>query len=252
MPTGFRALRPAELSGRICAALVQRHQTATNGDKLAAEYFELFRELGDSMTNEKARRGRPSSYRPAFAKQAAKVCRLGATDIELADFFDVAPSTITKWKTTHKEFSASLKAAKAPADDRVERSLYARAIGYTHDAEEIFCKDGKVTRVPVRKHVPPDTTACIFWLKNRRKTEWRDKHEIDHNTSDVPPADPTQTAEELRAEIIHDMVRVGFMPPDVLDFLPEEYRQKQLPAPEPTSVANGPSGRNGTGTAHRF
>jgi hypothetical protein len=47
-------------------------------------------------------------------------------------------------------------------------SLYNRANGYSYDAEKIFCdKNGKVTRVPYREHVPPDVTACIFWLKNR-------------------------------------------------------------------------------------
>ena len=44
------------------------------------------------------------------------------------------------------------------------RALYSRAIGYSYDAEKIFCdKNGKVTRVPCREHVPPDVTACIFW-----------------------------------------------------------------------------------------
>jgi hypothetical protein len=51
---------------------------------------------------------------------------------------------------------------------RVERSLDQRAVGYERDAVKIFCsKDGKITKVPYREHVPPDVTACIFWLKNR-------------------------------------------------------------------------------------
>ena len=53
----------------------------------------------------------------------------------------------------------------------VERSLYSRAVGYSFNSEKIFCnKDGEVTRVPIVEHVPPDVTAQIFWLKNRKPT----------------------------------------------------------------------------------
>jgi len=122
--------------------------------------------------------GRPSSYRPEYAEQARKLCELGATDKDLADFFEVAISTVNLWKTKHPEFSESLKVGKAAADDRVENSLYHRAVGYTFDAVKIFQHQGQVIEAPYREHVPPDVTAQIFWLKNRRKAEWRDK--IDH------------------------------------------------------------------------
>jgi hypothetical protein len=63
----------------------------------------------------------------------------------------------------------------ADADDRVERSLYNRAIGYSYDAVKIFCsRDGEIIEAPYVEHVPPDVTACIFWLKNRRPQDWRD------------------------------------------------------------------------------
>jgi hypothetical protein len=69
---------------------------------------------------------------------------------------------------------------KAEADDRVERSLYSRAVGYSFNSEKIFCnKDGEVTRVPYVEHVPPDVTACIFWLKNRDPAHWRDAWQLD-------------------------------------------------------------------------
>lgn len=123
---------------------------------------------------------RPSLFRPEFIGQAAKLCRLGATDIEIADFFDVSVATLHRWKHSHSEFCDSLKAGKEAADDRVERSLFARANGYTHDAVKIFQDKGKPVIVPFREHVPPDTTAAIFWLKNRKPHEWRDRHEVDH------------------------------------------------------------------------
>jgi len=124
--------------------------------------------------------GRPSKYKPEFAKQAAKLCALGATDAQLADFFGVAVSTINLWKTQHIEFSESIKVPKAQADERVEQSLYRRAMGYEHDETDIRVVSGEIVETPIRKHYPPDTTAAIFWLKNRQPGEWREKVEHEH------------------------------------------------------------------------
>jgi hypothetical protein len=125
--------------------------------------------------------GRPTSYKPEYAKQAEKLTRLGATDIQLADFFEVSEQTINAWKITQPPFLESLKLGKDEADGNVERSLYRRALGFERDAVKIFCsKDGEVTQVPFRETVPPDTTACIFWLKNRKQAEWRDKQDYEH------------------------------------------------------------------------
>lgn len=124
-----------------------------------------------------AKRGRPSGYQDAYAKQAKKLCALGATDEDLADFFGVSIRTVANWKNAHPEFLHALKGGKDAADDRVERSLYQRAVGYTFDAIKIFQHQGDVVTAPYREHVAPDTTACIFWLKNRRPDAWRDKRE---------------------------------------------------------------------------
>lgn len=128
-----------------------------------------------------AKTGRPSKYIDEFAEQARKLCELGATDAELADFFNVSGSTIDNWKNHHPLFMGALKTGKAALDERVERSLYNRAVGYTFESEKIqVLRDGEVVRVPIREHVPPDTVACIFWLKNRKSKDWRDvrQHEI--------------------------------------------------------------------------
>lgn len=124
--------------------------------------------------------GRPSKYRDSFAKQAEKLCALGATDEDLADFFEVGIRTIANWKSQHEDFLHALKGGKVQADDRVERSLYQRAVGYSFDSEKVFNNRGEIVRAKTREHVPPDVTAQIFWLKNRRKDDWRDKQEIDH------------------------------------------------------------------------
>lgn len=121
--------------------------------------------------------GRPSKYKPEYDEQAAKLCALGATDSDLADFFGVTVRTIDNWKAQHEGFFRSLKDAKEAADARVERSLYQRAIGYQTDAVKIFMPAGadKPVYAPYRENVQPDTAAAIFWLKNRKRQEWQDK-----------------------------------------------------------------------------
>jgi len=106
------------------------------------------------------------------------MCELGATDAQLADFFDVAVSTVSLWKVQHPEFSDALKLAKEKADQLVEQSLFRRATGYEHDEVDIKVISGEVVKTPIRKIYAPDTTACIFWLKNRKPAEWRDKVEM--------------------------------------------------------------------------
>lgn len=127
---------------------------------------------------------RPTAYKPEYAEQAKKLCLLGATDEDLADFFKVSIRTIANWKGQFDEFLQALKAGKDQADDRVERSLYQKAVGYTFDSEKVFQFQGHIVRAETREHVPPDTTAMIFWLKNRRPDAWRDKKEVEHGVSD--------------------------------------------------------------------
>lgn len=56
--------------------------------------------------------GRPTGFKPVFAKQAQKLAKLGATDIEIADFFGVTVRTLHRWKAEYKEFCHSLKVSK--------------------------------------------------------------------------------------------------------------------------------------------
>ncbi|GIK48019.1 MAG: hypothetical protein BroJett013_07160 [Alphaproteobacteria bacterium] len=128
------------------------------------------------------KRGRPTDYKPEYCEQAAKLCRLGATDIELADFFNVDVRSIYRWAQSHDAFCQALKAGKEACDDRVERSLYNRAIGYTHEAVKIFMPANAAAPVyaPYREHVPPDVGAAKMWLSNRRGEAWRDKQEHIH------------------------------------------------------------------------
>lgn len=126
-------------------------------------------------------KGRPSEYRPEFAEQAAKLCALGATDYELAGFFGVTTVTIYRWKNTHEEFCKAVICGKDAADERVARSLFNRAVGYSFESEKVFQHQGQIIRAPTVEHVPPDPGAAMNWLKNRQPDTWRDKHELVHS-----------------------------------------------------------------------
>ena len=119
--------------------------------------------------------GRPSKYRAEYCGQVEKLCALGATDQQIADFFGVTEKTLNNWKENHPDFLQSLKDSKEDHDKRVVRSLFERATGYSHPDSHISNFQGEITVTPITKHYPPDTTACIFWLKNRDKANWRDK-----------------------------------------------------------------------------
>ncbi|ARK13030.1 terminase [Fibrella sp. ES10-3-2-2] len=122
--------------------------------------------------------GRPSDYQPAYDEQARKLCLLGATDEELADFFQIAESTLYKWKNEHPSFSDSIQRGKIIADAEIAESLYNRAKGYSHPDTHFSTYEGEVTATDTVKHYPPDTQAASLWLRNRQPKKWRDSKEI--------------------------------------------------------------------------
>lgn len=159
------------------------------------------------MAEDAAPGGRPTDYKPEFDKQAYKLSLLGLTDKELADYFECCEATINNWKRTYPGFLASIKKGKEFADSKVASRLYQRAMGFEHDSEEIkvvSLGDGEgseIQRVPIRKIYPPDTTAAIFWLKNRQPKFWRDKQEVEHSGEviqwhETKTYDPEQKADE--------------------------------------------------------
>lgn len=128
--------------------------------------------------------GRPTDYRTEYNEQAYKLCLLGHTDKELAAYFEVCESTIDNWKSTYPEFLGAIKKGKEIADAEIAASLHDRATGYDYTEEQaVKVKVGEfqeeVQIVKVAKHAPPDPTSMIFWLKNRRSQNWRDKRETE-------------------------------------------------------------------------
>ncbi len=142
------------------------------------------------------------AYRPDFARQVVVLCRRGFTQAEIAEFLGVHRHVITRWKGEHDEFAAAFAVGKEQADNRVERGLYERAVGYSHEAVKIFMpKDGsEPVYAPYTEHYPPDPRAAEFWLKNRKRMDWKDKTEVEHTVG---------VSSELQAAIERGRQRAG-------------------------------------------
>lgn len=135
---------------------------------------------------------------PKIPHKAYKLCLLGATDAQLADFFEVDKRQITRWKEIYPAFREALRRGKDEADTKVAQALYHRATGYKHIAFKMFQHEGRVVTKRYVEHFPPDTTACIFWLKNRRSDAWRDRTEHTGPNGIPLPAAEMSTIEAAR------------------------------------------------------
>ena len=149
--------------------------------------------------------GQPTLFREKYINQAYKLALLGATDKELADFFEVCEDTINEWKKVVPEFSVSIKKGKIQADSEVAEKLFHRAKGYEHPEDKIFLHEGKAVIIHTTKRYPPDTGAAMAWLKNRRKASWRDSHDFTTDGEKIEPKvvsflDVTKTQEESKQD----------------------------------------------------
>jgi hypothetical protein len=153
-------------------AAADRAERKSNGKEVKAKTSVLDRPETKPPTRTPSKRGRKTLYRKDYAHIARSMCDLGATDHQLAIAFGVTTTTIWRWQSRHKEFGDAVKVGKEACDDRVERALYQKAVGYTYNSEKIIAYEGVPTRVPIVEHVPPDTAAGKHWLLNRRPKDW--------------------------------------------------------------------------------
>lgn len=135
------------------------------------------------------KRGRKNAYITKIEPRLLEIaawCRDGLTDKQMCELLDVSHETFYKHKREQPEFSDALKVNKSIADINVENSLYKRATGFTYEEvtteEKEDAVSGLTTEIKtkkVTKLVVPDTTAQIFWMKNRMPDKWRDKQETE-------------------------------------------------------------------------
>jgi hypothetical protein len=153
------------------------------------------------------------------------------TDIEVADILGIGLATLYRWKLDHPAFSRVFRLGKAAADDRVERSLYNRAVGYDYVTEKpAMTRHGQKT-MQYRAHIPPDTAAAVWYLKNRRPDRWRDAHRHEHVAT---PYDAIEDAAELRALLTKQAQALGLIAPPIIDVTPTGPSSAQLKSPSET------------------
>ena len=107
--------------------------------------------------------------------------RDGLTDEQIAKNLDITPSTLYEWKRRYSEISEALKKGKEVVDIEGENALLKRALGYSYEEKKVEVSEEGTKVTKTIKEVVPDTTAQIFWLKNRRPEQWRDKQDIEHS-----------------------------------------------------------------------
>ncbi len=108
-------------------------------------------------------------------------CRDGLIDKQIYKNMGISRTTFYKWKSENSDFADLLKRGKDIADREVENALFKSATGFMG---------------PDDKYYPPNTTAQIFWLKNRKQDDWRDKRETDVNVS-TPISDTASKVEAI-------------------------------------------------------
>lgn len=149
------------------------------------------------------KRGNQTQFKTDYVRMATPLGEAGFTDAQIGVVFNVQAQSIRIWRKKYPAFDNALKKAKQTADEQVEQALFKRAMGYEHpdvDIRTVAIGDGRSTIVqtPIIKHYAPDTTACIFWLKNRQPNKWRDRTE---HTGDEGGA--------IKVEVDYDLSRLS-------------------------------------------
>lgn len=139
---------------------------------------------------EKKTTGRPTAYKPEYDKLAFNYTLLGATDKDLAKYFEVEEKTINNWKLSRPSFLQSIKSGKEDADAKVAGALYKRATGYRQKIEKpmVVSVGDYVTEIQIaqfEEKVKPDVAAAFIWLKNRQPNRWRDKPKDESGGDDL-------------------------------------------------------------------
>lgn len=139
--------------------------------------------------------GRRGYYEDWMADKASELMgKLGATQKDLAEFFNVNIGTIEYWIRTKSQFKAAVKQARLQKTLKVSQALYHRAVGYSHPDVHIMAnrvkdydEEGRLIQertepllIPITKHYPPDTTAAIKMLSILKRDVWAEQTQFQH------------------------------------------------------------------------
>ena len=131
---------------------------------------------------------------------AEKHASRGLTKEQIALALGIAPSTLHVKIKGYPEFKAAIKKGEASGIAQVANALFERAMGCKTVEEKMVKRDGEDVVVAVEKQWPPDTTAGIFYLKNRAYNEWRDRKEVGIEDTRSKPIEMTDEQIELRRQ----------------------------------------------------
>lgn len=147
-----------------------------------------------------------NKYCSEYAKQAYKLCLMGARDQDLADFFEVHRDTIFHWVSLYPEFAEARKRGKLKADAEVAYQLFKRATGVTVHKEKVL---GSGEIVQYREELPPDVRAIEFWLRCRSRDNWNTKQVVELSGSVENPLS------FIMADIASNAENASPLPPNV-------------------------------------
>lgn len=164
---------------------------------------------GKKQTEEKPKRkAKQNNYEVIVKPNLEKVkdwYRNGATEAEVAKKLGICLRSLAQYKTKYPEFLEAVSKSRDIADAEVEAALFKKAIGYECIESIEEEENGKKYKKEVRKSIPPDTVACIFWLKNRRSEQWKDKRDVELSGGlKVANADVSKLSDEELRRFIDD------------------------------------------------
>jgi transposase-like protein len=160
---------------------------------------------------------------------ARKACQRGMIDCEVANLLGVNPSTLYRWRTQYPHFARAFRLGKTEADNRVERALFSRAVGYDYEMEKQVMTRRGPQMLRWREHIPPDVAAAMAYLKNRRPDRWRDRQVVEHQRS---PYDGIESTAELRALLQEQARRLGLIDHPVVDLNPTKRDEHAVSHPQ--------------------
>jgi hypothetical protein len=154
----------------------------------------------------RAKMGRQTKYDPDYHPLAAWTLAIkGMVDKEIAAKLRISTGTLAAWKNAHPDFLSSLKEGKGIANAKVEKGLYKVATGFKYkERKKTVDTYGTPKTEVTTKYVPPNPTACIFWLNKRDPENWPGKQEHEVTGKDGLPI-----------KVTHEYTLVeGVKPPD--------------------------------------
>ena len=122
--------------------------------------------------------GRPTLKTEDRINKTLELAREGKTNKQIAEIIGVVESTVKRWMSLDFEFSAAVKQLKQEADELVEASLFKSALGYDRTLKKNLVTKDNVIPYEDTTYYPPNPTSMIFWLKNRKPKQWKDRVEI--------------------------------------------------------------------------